>query len=66
MTGMAKPKVNIKDVAAKANVHPSTVSRVMNPATRSMVSEDVAERVESIARELGYAQIGRASCRERV
>lgn len=53
---MAKRKVNIKDVAARADVHPSTVSRVLNPETRSMVSASVAERVSRIANEMGYAR----------
>lgn len=53
---MAKRKVNIKDVAASADVHPSTVSRVLNPETRSMVSASVAERVSRIANEMGYAR----------
>jgi LacI family transcriptional regulator len=58
---MAKSKVNIKDVAAAANVHPSTVSRVLNPATRSMVSADVATRVQRISIEMGYARSSLAS-----
>ena len=58
---MAKQKINIKDVAAAANVHPSTVSRVLNPATRSMVSKDVADRVTRIANELGYSRSPLAS-----
>lgn len=58
---MVKPKVNIKDVAARAEVHPSTVSRVMNPETRSMVSAAVAERIISIANEMGYARSPMAS-----
>lgn len=58
---MAKTKVNIKDVATAANVHPSTVSRVLNPATRSMVSADVATRVQQIAAEMGYARSSLAS-----
>ncbi len=53
---MAKRNVNIKDVAAKAKVHPSTVSRVLNPETRSMVSKTVAERVSRIATEMGYSR----------
>lgn len=53
---MAKRNVNIKDVAARAKVHPSTVSRVLNPETRSMVSEAVAQRVAQIADEMGYAR----------
>lgn len=58
---MSKNKVTIKDVAAAADVHPSTVSRVLNPATRSMVSEDVAIRVAKIAEKLGYARSALAS-----
>jgi LacI family transcriptional regulator len=58
---MAKQKINIKDVAARANVHPSTVSRVLNPSTRSMVSADVADRVTRIADEMGYARSPLAS-----
>jgi LacI family transcriptional regulator len=58
---MSKQKVNIKDVAAAANVHPSTVSRVLNPATRRMVSENVAERITQIADKLGYARSSLAS-----
>jgi len=58
---MSKQKVNIKDVAAAANVHPSTVSRVLNPETRRMVSENVAERITKIADKLGYARSSLAS-----
>lgn len=53
---MAKRNVNIKDVAAKAKVHPSTVSRVLNPETRSMVSKTVADRVTRIADKMGYSR----------
>ena len=53
---MAKRSVNIKDVAERAKVHPSTVSRVLNPETRSMVSEAVARRVTRIAEEMGYSR----------
>lgn len=58
---MAKLKVNIKDVAARAEVHPSTVSRVMNPQTRSMVSVAVADRITRIASEMGYTRSPLAS-----
>ena len=51
---MIKPRATIKDVARRAGVHPSTVSRVLNPATRSMVSENLAQKIEHIADELGY------------
>ena len=49
-----KTRSNIKDIARLAGVHPSTVSRVLNPATRSMVSEALAVEVLRIADELGY------------
>ena len=49
-----KARSNIKDIALRAGVHPSTVSRVLNPATRSMVSEALAEDILRIAAELGY------------
>ncbi|MDH3747260.1 MAG: LacI family transcriptional regulator [Gammaproteobacteria bacterium] len=58
---MSKQKINIKDVAARAKVHPSTVSRVLNPTTRSMVSMDVADRVQKIADQMGYARSSLAS-----
>ena len=51
-----KRKVNIKDVAAKAGVHSSTVSRVLNSETRSIVSTQVADRVLKIAKEMGYSR----------
>jgi len=49
-----KTRSNIKDIARLAGVHPSTVSRVLNPATRSMVSEALAKEILRIADELGY------------
>lgn len=49
-----KARSNIKDVARHAGVHPSTVSRVLNPATRSMVSDPLAREILHIAAELGY------------
>ena len=58
---MVKRKVNIKDVAARAEVHPSTVSRVMSSETRSMVSERVADRITRIANEMGYTRSPLAS-----
>ena len=44
----------LRDVAALAKVHPSTVSRVLNGATRSRVTADTAVRIRAIAQELGY------------
>ena len=49
-----KNRSNIKDIARIAGVHPSTVSRVLNPATRSMVSAALAREILRIADEVGY------------
>jgi LacI family transcriptional regulator len=47
-------QITIKDVAREAGVHASTVSRVLNPATRSMVSKELTEIVMKTASALGY------------
>jgi len=44
----------IKEIARRAGVHHSTVSRVLNPQTRSLVSAKVAAKILIIAGELGY------------
>ncbi len=51
---MADPPVTLKDVAARARVHPATASRALNPKTRLLVREDTAQRVLEAAAELGY------------
>jgi len=51
---MPTGRVTLKDIAEQIGVHPSTVSRVLNPATRDMVSQEVVERVTTTARSLGY------------
>jgi LacI family transcriptional regulator len=51
--GMHK-QVTIKDVALRAGVHPATVSRALNQATRHVVHAATAERVMKAARELAY------------
>ncbi|HEV3288800.1 MAG TPA: LacI family DNA-binding transcriptional regulator [Streptosporangiaceae bacterium] len=51
---MADPPVTLKDVAARARVHPATASRALNPETRLLVREDTAARVLEAAAELGY------------
>ena len=51
---MIRRPVTIKDVAVRSGVHASTVSRVLNPATRTMVSPELARRVLNVAEELGY------------
>lgn len=53
---MTKKAATIQDVAKRIGVHASTVSRVLNPATRSMVSEKVARRILEAAEELGYSR----------
>lgn len=45
-------RVSIADVAARANVSISTVSRVLN--RRHLVNEKTRDRVETVIRELGY------------
>jgi LacI family transcriptional regulator len=44
----------VGDVADLAGVHRSTAARALNPATRSMLSQETAERVSRAARSLGY------------
>lgn len=44
----------LKQVAAAAGVHVSTVSRALNPATRHLVAAASAERVREVAARLGY------------
>jgi LacI family transcriptional regulator len=53
-TAMTKKNPTLTDVAQAAGVHSSTVSRVMNPETRGMVSADVAKRILAEARKIGY------------
>ena len=47
-------RVTLREVAQAAKVHFSTVSRVMNPATRGQITADVAKRVLKAAERLGY------------
>jgi LacI family transcriptional regulator len=48
------PSVTLKDVAAKAGVHPSTVSRALDPEKGSLVRDETRARVRAAAEELGY------------
>ena len=51
---MRKPKrISIRNVAARAGVSPATVSNVLN-GRQGAATPEVAERVQAIARELGY------------
>jgi LacI family transcriptional regulator len=51
----------VQDVARKAGVHASTVSRALNPATRHRLSAEVAARVIAAAAEMGYVPNGLAA-----
>jgi LacI family transcriptional regulator len=46
--------VTLRDVAARAGVHPSTASRALHPATRHLVRPVTARRVIRAAQSLGY------------
>jgi LacI family transcriptional regulator len=52
---LGRPRVTLRDVAKQVGVHPSTVSRVLNPHTRGMVTAAIAKRVTEAAERLGYA-----------
>lgn len=44
----------LRDVAERAGVHSATASRALNPQTRHMVNRGTADRVERVAKALGY------------
>ena len=46
--------ITVREVAERAGVHPGTVSRVLNPEKRHLISDATAQRVEQAAEELGY------------
>jgi LacI family transcriptional regulator len=46
--------ITVRDVAERAGVHPGTVSRVLNPEKRHLISDATAQRVQQAAEELGY------------
>src|ERR1035441_3366981 len=51
---MPETPVPLRDVAARAGVHPATASRALNPETRLLVREDTALRVLQAAEFLCY------------
>jgi LacI family transcriptional regulator len=53
-SGRPRRTVTIREVARQAGVHPSTVSRSLDPSQSSRVSWETRERVGRIARDLGY------------
>jgi LacI family transcriptional regulator len=46
--------MTLRDVAKRVGIHPATVSRALNDATRHLVSAETATRVTEAAREMGY------------
>ncbi len=51
---MAGTRPTIRDVARRARVHASSVSRALNPLTEHLLSEAVRKRIRRVAKELGY------------
>lgn len=47
-------RVKLADVAMASGVHYSTVSRVLRPGSTGRISDEVAQRVRAVARDLGY------------
>lgn len=47
-------RARLKDVAATVGVHPSTVSRALNPRTVHLVKASVAEEIRHVAAAMGY------------
>ena len=46
--------ITLRDVASKAEVHPSTASRALNERTRTLVNATTVARVLAAAEDLGY------------
>lgn len=49
-----RKRLTLQDLARHVGVHYSTVSRVMNPQTRHLISDEVAQRVLAAAAGLGF------------
>ena len=62
---MAKKKATSSDVAKKAGVSQATVSMVLNKKYNVSFSRETVEKVERVARELGYQLPGRRNKKER-
>jgi LacI family transcriptional regulator len=51
---MLKKRITLKDIARETGVHVSTVSRALDPVECKHLTEEVANRIQSAARTLGY------------
>jgi LacI family transcriptional regulator len=49
-----RPAATIKEIAEATGVHPSTVSRALDPKKRHLVADDVVKRIAMQAETLGY------------
>ncbi len=58
---MARSRPTLKDIAERAGVHASTVSRALNPATAHRLSADVVAQIRDAAAALGYRPHGAAA-----
>jgi LacI family transcriptional regulator len=50
----SRTRVTLRDIATEVGVHPSTVSRVLNPKTRGMVTDEIAQKIDAAVEKLGY------------
>lgn len=46
--------VTLKDIARETGVHVSTVSRALDPNTRTSLTDEVVQRIQSAAERMGY------------
>lgn len=51
---MTKKRVTLRDIAEAAGVHPSTVSRALDPRTRSLINASMVQRIADISQRLNY------------
>lgn len=51
---LRKRNISLADVARETGVHPSTVSRALDPARRSLIGDDVVRRIQTAAKRLGF------------
>ncbi|MGE3246276.1 MAG: LacI family DNA-binding transcriptional regulator [Beijerinckiaceae bacterium] len=47
-------RATLKDVAQAVGVHVSTVSRALNPSTRHLITDEIADRIVEASKQLNY------------